>query len=222
MTAQDVLDKAAVLLNDSAKTIFTDAAMLPYLSIAQDELQEQLELNNVPMSNAVSAVIPITAGTDSIGDTGDPALPTNLIEPKALYERTTGTNDDFILMTKVEFLPEVVIQLNELIYWTWQGQIIKFLGALSNQDVKIEYVAAVLNPITATSTIISLFNAKTFLEYRTASLCAQFIGENKERADDLNFNAALGLDRILGITTKGRQSIATRRRPFLSGYKANW
>lgn len=220
MTAQDVLDSSAALLNDQAKQIFTDAVMLPYLKIAYDELQEELELNAIPVTNVKSAAIVVTAGVLGIGDTGQPALPTDLISPISLYERSSGTNDSYTEMTHVEFLPNITTLIDVLGYWAWMGQFIKFIGANTDRDVKIEYTGMVLTPIASVSTVISLYNAKTFLEYRTAALGAQFIGENKERSDDLNVFARLGMDRLLGINVKGEQSIVTRRRPFMASYKS--
>ncbi len=219
MTAADIMDASASLLNDTAKSQFTYVAQIPYLNIAQRELQEECESNNVPMSNETSAVIPIAIGVKTIGDVTGPALPSDLIEIQGIYERLTGGNEDFQQVTRVEFLPLYVEVFEDLVYFSWIGQIIRFLGATSPRDVKINYIGAVLPTVTASTDTIKLFNALSFLSYRTASLCAQFIGENKERADDLNVFARLGLDRFLNINTKGRQSIFTRHRPFMSSYK---
>jgi hypothetical protein len=219
MTAGDVMDGSATLLNDTAKSVFTYAVQIPYLNIAQRELQEECESNNVPMSNSISAVIPIAVGVKTIGDITGPALPTDLIEIQGVYERLTGSSEDYQQVTRVEFLPLIVEVYEALIYFSWSKQIIRFLGATTPRDVKINYISTVLPNVTSSSDVIALFNAQSFLTYRTAALVAQFVGENKERADDLNVFARLGLDRVLNINTKGRQSIFTRRRPFMSSYK---
>ena len=221
MTAGDVMDSAAALLNDTALTNFTYAKQIPYLNIAMRELQEECESNNVPMSNATSAVLVVPVGTVTIGPATTPALPTDLIEIQGCYERLTGTNDPFVPLTRVDFLPlyQSGQLFEDLIYFQWANQAINFLGATSSRDVKLNYIAAVLPVIASSTTTITMFNSISFLSYRTAALCAQFIGENKERADDLNVDARLGLDRVLNINTKGRQSTFTRRRPFMAGYK---
>ena len=219
MTAADPMDLAASLLNDTAKSIYTYAVQIPYLNMALNELQEMLELNNVPMTNEVSTAIPITTVMTDIGGSTGPALPTDLIEIQQLEERLTGTLDPFIPMTRFEFLPMITVLTSSLMYWTWQKQIIQFIGANTNRDVKINYIGAVLPPVTVSTTPIALFNSKSFLAYRTAALCAEFIGENKTRADSLNADAGLAMDRLIGISTKGRQAIPIRHRPFMAAYK---
>src|SRR5436853_974776 len=106
MTAADILDRSAVLLNDSPRSLYTYAAQLPYLNIAIDELQEILEENNVPITNEVSSTLVIPIGTTVISFTSSPALPSDLIEIQALYERLNGTTNSFIKMERREFLPE--------------------------------------------------------------------------------------------------------------------
>lgn len=220
MLASEVMDRAAALLNDTALTVFPYAAQIPHLNIALDELQESLEQNNVGVTNSTSSIFIITAGAIDIGGSTGPALPTDLIEIQQLFERDSGTSEDFIGMTRTEFLPQYTVLTDWLIYWSWQNQIIRFIGATSNRDVKIEYVANNLTPVTSANSVINIINAKSFLAYRTAALCAEYIGENKSRADDLNVNASLAIDRMLGINTKGKQSISIRRRPFMSAYKS--
>lgn len=219
MTAAEPMDRAASLLNDTAKSIYTYVVQIPYLNAAIDELQEMFQLNNIPMTNEVSAVLPIVAGVKTITSLTVPPLPTDLIEIQHLYERLTGTTNDFKEMTKVGYLPPYTQLMDSLIYWTWQDQEIRFIGANSNRDVRINYIAAAIAAVTASTDAIKPFNSKSFLAYRTASLCARFIGENPTRADELDAFAQLAIDRLIGISVKGGQNIATRRRPFMSGFK---
>lgn len=222
------MDKSAALMNDAAKTTYTYVAQLPYLNMAFDELQEAFALNNIPVTDETTAVIVISVGTklirpvDGIGSGAAPNLPTDLIEIQGLYERLSGSNDPFVPMTQREFLPHALddLPVEALQYWTWEGQQIRFIGATTPRDVKIDYIKSLFpDGLTDQNTIIGLINAKSFLYYRTAALCSQFIGENKTRADDLNSFALLAIDRVVGLAVKGKQSIMTRRRPFMGAYK---
>ena len=215
-TAESVMDASAALLNDASQTIFTDAAQLPYLNIAIDELQEICEQNNISSTNAVESSIVVLAGAVEIPDAD---MPDGLVEIRALYERDNNSSEDYQLMRRVEFLPPFVDQLQELIYWTWQEQKVKFIGATTDRQVRIQYIKRFLTKITYPAQYIFLKNAKTFLEYRTAALCADYVGENTERASSLNTLAQLAIDRFVSVNTKGKQSIFTRRRPFMAGYK---
>lgn len=219
VTVQEMLDRSAVLLNDASKTQYTYAVQLPYFNMAQDDLQEQMELNNVPATNQRSSSIVVAAAVTAISFTTVPALPAGLIEIQELSERLNGTSVDFDHMTRREFLPSIVEQTESLIWWTWQDQEIRFVGATTPRQLLLNYIESKLPVVTSTATSITLINARSFLQYRTAALCAEYIGENVTRASSLNANAGIALDTFLGIDTKGRQAISARRRPFMSNYK---
>lgn len=214
-----IMDDSASYLNDNAKAVFTYAAQLPYLRTAFRELEELYQANNVPVTNAQVENLIIEVGETDIGGPTGPPLPVNFIEPIQLFERTQGSNTDFIMMIHKEFLPTYNTPLNFLTYWSFENQIIKFIEATAIIEVRLRYVAKSFENIVDENSMIRITNTRTFLGYRTAALCAEFIGENAERAQSLNIMAQLAVDRILNITTKGRQNIATRRRPFLAGYK---
>lgn len=224
------MDKAASLMNDSAKTVYTYAAQMPYLNMALAELEEHFQLNNIPVTNQTSVPITINVGTkfirpfDGAGSdpgSGDPVYPQNLVEIQGIYERLAGTTDPFIPLTKREFLPHPIDDLptESLQYWIWEDQIIKTVGATTDREIKLDYIKTLFPEVTNQAAVLGVINAKSFLQYRTAALCTQFIGENATRAGELNNFAVLALDRVTGIGTKARQSTNTRRKPFMAAYK---
>lgn len=218
ITAGEVMDLAGALLNDPSVRIFTYTKQLPYLKMAYDELGQLLEENNVEAINALSTALTITTAMTDIGGNTGPALPSDLILPETLYERLSGSSSDYIEMKKVDFLPTTVTLTNDLIWWAWQNQVINFSGALTNRQVKIEYLGNTLVAVSSQTSPIYLFNAKNFLAERTAALCADFIGEDTERAQKLNGLAGSSLDRVININVKGEQATPVRRRPFLASY----
>lgn len=220
VTVQQVLDLSAVYLNDAGLSQYTYAAQLPLFNAAQLELQELMEQNNVPSTNEVSTSLTVAAGVTVISFSTTPALPSTLVEIQKLSERPNGSSVDYLPMTRCEFLPTMVEQIDSLIWWTWQNQEVRFIGATQPVQLTLAYIASRLPAVSSTTTNITLINAQSFLAYRTAALCAEFLGENKTRADSLNENAGAAADRFLGINTKGRQAIAVRRRPFMAGYKS--
>lgn len=222
MLAGEVMDRAAVLLNDRAKSIYTYTAQIPHLNTAIDEMLEAMEQNNVPATNKTSTAIVVTAGVIEVGFNTIPQLPLDLIEIQELWERLNGTTDDFMQMSRREFLPPFQQQTAYLQYWAWQEQKLKFIGSTSDIQLRLDYIRRVQVPIVDENTQIDLINAKSYLYYRTAALCADFIGENESRASSLNTNAGYALDRFLSIPTKGRQSIPKRRKPFMAAYKARF
>lgn len=226
LTAAQVMDAAAARLNDVNKTIYTYAIQIPYLNIALDELQEIYEANNVPVTDQTSAVINVpsaAAGIVEIGYTGTAGriLPADLIEPKVAWESPEGLNQ-WTLMTKLDYLPQyqIAAQINQLIWYQWASNKLKVLAANADNDIKLEYVRYLFTTVTASGDQLAVINSKSFLLNRTASLIAKDVEENDERAAALLNDAYGGLDRSLTITTKGRQRITIRRRPFRAGYKS--
>lgn len=227
LTAANVMDKAASLMNDTAKTVYTYAAQMPYLNMALAELEEHFQLNNIPVTSQTSAPITVSAGVksinafDGVGAGPAPNYPQDLVEIQGIYERLAGTTDPFIPLTKRDFLPHPIDDLptESLMYWIWEDQKIKFIGATTDRDVKLDYIKTLFPEVTNQAAVLGVINAKSFLQYRTAALCTQFIGENATRAGELNNFAVLALDRVTGIGTKARQSTNTRRKPFMAAYK---
>ena len=229
LTAGEVMDRAASLLNDTAKTDYTYVAQLPYLNMAIDELVESLQESNSSPTNRLSeATIILPVGSNAlvaVESPTSPALfpryPADLIEIQEICERTAGTQDSFIRMGRKEWI-EPFPPNNSLLVWSWLSQIIKFnpRGALTTREILLKYVAGALNTATDENTILHILNARSYLSYKTAAFCAFFIGENESRAKVLDDLATDALDRLIGINNKGRQQFMTRHRPFRAAYKA--
>lgn len=228
LQAYEVMDMVAPLMNDNAKTKYTYAAQIPYLNMALRELQEQYQLANVPVTNqTTSNPITIDIGTtsispiDGLGKEPAPNYPNDLVEIRGVYERLAGSTDSFIPVGKRDFLPHAVddIQVESLTYWIWESQRIKFIPATTVREVKLDYIRTLFPKITASEQQLGVINALSYLGYKTASLCALYIGENKSRSDELKIDAELAIGRAIGIATKPRQGINVRRRPFMASYK---
>lgn len=223
LVASTVLAKSSTLLNDTARTIYTYTAVLPYLQIALQELQEHFELNNIPATQLTSVVIPMIAGQTQIAFNAGPLLPElpdDMIEPQQLWERETGI-DPYVPMSRRDYMPHNLegTPTGKFSFWIWENNTIRFLPANRNNDIKIDYIKDLFTPLVDENSLINCINAATFLEYRAAALCAEFIERNQASANSLNQYAVLALDRATGIGVKGKQTILTRRRPFRAAFK---
>lgn len=218
------MDGAAALMNDTAQNTYTDVVQLPYLNIALNVLQEEFELNNIPVTNEVSAILtPLTSGTTVVSFTSSPALPSNLIEIQQLYERTTGIIP-WIPMGRVEFLPlgREDQNISQFLVWAWVDQEIRLIESTASNDLKMDYIKSIFETPIVIGNVgvnITVINIQSYLEFKTAALCSMFIGENETRAASLEGKAIDALDRVLGVSTKGRQAITTRRQPFMGSYR---
>jgi hypothetical protein len=217
--ASDVMDRAAALLNDVALSIYTYVVQLPYLKMAVDDLQLQVEANNISISNDVSAAINVLTGVTKLTYSSTPPYPADLVSIQQIFERDDATTMDWQEMKRVDFLPEITKQSNFLTWWTWQDQEIRFLGATADREVKIHYTSASIANVTSASSSIYVYNAIAPLAFKTAALCARFIGENPTRADSLQVEANTAYEYFLSILVKESQAMPSRRRPFMSSYK---
>lgn len=224
MTPQEMMDDAAALLNDQIQSVFTDAVLLPYYNMSLQKLRKVFELNNIPVTNETSLVLTVASGVSRIAFTGTvPQLPGDLVDVRQLWESPSGTNV-WTPMTRKEFLPHYLEQdqpINQFLMFTWQRQEIRLVAANADNDLKIDYVADVFPRITISQIIEpqTVLNVEGFLTNWMAGLAAYFIGENESRATALYSLAEEALEQSLGISVKGQQSIATRRRPYRAAYK---
>jgi hypothetical protein len=224
-TPAEIINMVASLQNDTAQQQYTEDAVLPYLNMAMRELQEIFEENNIPVTNQVSSILTVPAGTVIIGFTTVPALPANLIEIQQVWE----SNDDgntWIPMVRKEFIPHNLeeIEISSFGMFAWINNEIRVPPATGIIQLKLDYIQSIFNlPIEIDDVDVELgirfMNLTTYLGYATGALCSMFIGENETRAEAQNGKAKIALERALNIPTKGRQAISTRRRPFRANYK---
>jgi hypothetical protein len=215
------MDAAAALLNDTEKQVFTYVAQLPYLKIALKELREWMELSNAPVTNKTSAVITVPIGTTVVGFATSPALPSDLVEIQEVWERKSS-DSSFIPMVRREFLSHVLDgeTVTQFQIWAWKNNTIELPEASVAIELKLDYIQNLFTNIIDQNSKISVVNCESFLSFRTASLCAEFIGENESRAQKLDAHAQAALERREGIDSKGKQQIATRHRPFRASFKS--
>lgn len=238
LIVSEVMDGSAALLNDVEKTVYSYAAQAPYFKIAYDDLKLELEDNNIPITNRSSVEFNLTTGIDNIGGATGPPLPNDLIEIIALWEKS-GTEYGFV--NRRTFIAKSSVNQSTVGEWAWKNNTIVFNGINKPTTMMLDYIGEIqlqLVPVVTTGFLplptpvppypippgspptvlkdfyIPVFNSSNFLKYRNAALCAEFIGENKERADSLNGNALRAMESLLNIAIKGSQSIATRRRRF--------
>jgi hypothetical protein len=222
LTAGQVMDRAASIMNDAAKSVYPYSIQLPYLNMALQDLQEHYEQNEIPVVATASVAIPVPAGTDHLtfADSGTTKLPDDLIEPSVLWERQHNI-DPYTIMTRVDFLDQALSgqEINQFIWYVWESNEIRFFAADQDNDIKMNYIRNLFMTVDSDSDILAITNGIGYLSYRTARHLSFFIAENPTRAEVLDNDANAALDRLLGIGTKGRQAIITRRRPFRASYK---
>ena len=214
--ASQAMYGAALLLNDPQMTDYTYVVQLPFLNMAIYELNESLIEGSVSVVNQVASPILVQKGDNYIVN-----LPLYLAEIQEVGERPAGSNSSFISLPRKEF-PDTLPASSSLLFWCWQNQRVIFnpSGATGPMEVEVKYINVPLMVGSDENTIIGTTSATMFLIYKTAALLAMFVGEDQIRSSLLNEQADLALERIVGVSNKGRQQIMTRHRPFRAGYKS--
>lgn len=226
-TPAQIISGVAALQNDVPQDVYTNTAVLPYLNMAIRDLQEEFELNDIPVTFDVSSSLNVPAGTSVVGFSTTPALPSDLVEIKRLWESPENLNQ-WTPMTRRDFLPHYLensTTISQFLIWAWVEQQIKLIVANADIDLKLDYLKSIL-PVQTIGTIntdLAVINSQSYLEFKTASYCSYYIGENEARAQQQEAIAERNLGRVLQINIKGRQEIRTRRRPFRAAFKSrNW
>jgi hypothetical protein len=204
MLASEVMDRVAVLLNDRARTTWTYEVLLPYLQIAWDELLIELENNHLKVTREVSNLINVAAGATTV------TLPNNLVELISVKERTQGSSENFTDLEEADWPLLNYTSNTTLGYYNWNGETLTVPAATTNRELKLRYVKS-LSPISAENSIITLFNSKPYLSYKTAALAADHSGRAPEFATRLEQRAAIALHKMISIKVGAMQSQPVRR-----------
>jgi hypothetical protein len=179
-TAGQITALVRSLLNDAAGNLFTDAVLLPYANSAYRKVQRALAnvqsgtflTDNVLL--VVSAVAQVDASAQvSITDATAPPnqLPTDLLVPVKVWERASGTSNDFVEMidlTDHDGLPSEP-QGQTLRYWEWRADGLYFLGATQDTQIRLRYQKSYPDLTDATSPVL-IRNAQEAIAYAAAAM----------------------------------------------------
>jgi len=209
-TAGDVMDGAASLMNDTAKTLYTYQVQIPYLKMAQQELEQQLNLNGMPLNLISEYIVTVLAGEIAL------TLPTSFFLPISLQERPTSSSkdSDFLLMKEVPNVYDLRLDpVSTLIYWDFRHNCINFVGSTVNRTVRLSYWRT-LTEIVDEGSLELQAGANNYLKYKTAELLSKYSAANLDRAAALATDAAMALDLLLSVLVKNLQGNSVRRRRF--------
>ena len=207
ITVGDILTEARALLNDSAAQTYTTAVLAPFGKIAMRDLQQHFLRNNIPLIHKTDTVQTVTALAVTYPN------PVDIVEPINLYERAVGSTDNFVLMLRTNWEPEVQ-QTDTLRYWQWKGGVITLLGSTASRSVKLEYNRTLTDvdwTVLGTGFPPGL---DPYLAARIAELASAYIGNNPSRAASLGEKADEALELILAIDIKNLQSMPVSRIPY--------
>lgn len=218
--AEDALNLARALVNDTAGAVFTDTLLMPLLNSAYRSLQRELAEAGVSVlaeqqdldlqPDPATGVTPI-----EISDTSTPQLPTDCLVPHMLWERATAnTTDVFAPMEKftsgggmLNLQPSTYLRL-----WEWREDKIHLIGATQAITVRIRY-EKVLPQLTQGTDPVQIRAATDPLAFATAALAARSRGA-RALAQDLLGAAQMAIENLIERYVRPEQVKGRRRMPY--------
>lgn len=218
--AEDALNLARALVNDTAGAVFTDALLMPLLNSAYRGLQRELAENGVSVmieqQDLDLETDPTTGITNTeISDASSPQLPSDCLMPHMLWERATAnTTDVFVPMEKftsgggmLNLQPSSYLGL-----WEWREDKINLIGATQAITVRIRY-EKLLPELTLGTDPVQIRAATDPLAFATAALAARSRGA-RALAQDLVGTAQMATENLIDRYVRPEQIKGRRRRPY--------
>jgi len=208
-TATTVLNSSRAYLNDTAIDLYTDAVLLPYLKLANKELQDKCLVYGIEIVRVVDDVIEVDEDDTVL------TLPADFLLPVALWERDRdGGDEDWVLMKEQMWEPSTIIPTTTLNFWSFRNENIYFIGATQDKDVKLQYERS-LAALAAGGDTIDTDKFYRFLAAVTAEKAARYIGNNIMKANEIKNEESIpaGWD-LAQYLTLNQQGIRQRRQQF--------
>jgi hypothetical protein len=223
-TAGQITSLVRSLLNDAQGNLFTDAVLLPYANAAYRGVQRALAnagAGGFMTDNALLVVAAVSAVDASlqvaITDATVPPnqLPTDLLAPLKLWERPSGSAQEFVEMadlTRHGGLPSEE-QGAALSVWEWRADGLYFIGATQDTQIRLRYIKSYPDLTDANSPVL-VRHAQEAIAYGTAALAGWARGSPlAEKWDDAARDA---IEDLVSSAVRREQQSARRRRPFSS------
>lgn len=208
LSAGEVMDQAAAILNDTAKNMYSYTVQLPYVKKANEALEQLLIVYGVSIQRVKSASIAVVATALTL------TLPSDFLLPIKLFERAQGaSNNDWVPMGEGDWEPNPP-QTTTLNLWAFRNNAINFTGATTNREVLLEYERALAIIVNQSSQEDS-YLFKPYLAAKTAEYCVRFVGMNKTMADEIRDNECfVAENNLTHILVGNAQGVRHRRAQF--------
>ena len=218
--AEDALNLARALMNDSAGAVFTDTLLMPLINSAYRGLQRELAENGVSVlaeqQDIDLELNSLTSVTNTeISDVSSPQLPADCLMPQMLWERATAnTGDVFVPMEKftsgggmLNLQPSQYLRL-----WEWREDKINLAGATQAITVRVRY-EKVLPELALGTDPVQIRSATDPLGFATAALAARSRGA-RALAQDLLATAQMATENLIERYVRPEQQKGRRRMPY--------
>ena len=210
-------------LNSSIRELYRELRNVSDPQLIYDNvIIEGLPIINSPLNGpggcdaTVQTTLSVVGYFDGVQQWPNFLLPANMLYPTKLWERSTGSNDNFEPMHQVQDgLPGQ--QQNQVLgKWEWRNNNINFMGATTQRDIRMRYYGALPTFFSATldfnSTYVPILDCADAVAYMTAVKYARMLGS--PGLADLLAECKNQMFQLKNATTRRAQSTNYQRRPF--------
>jgi hypothetical protein len=225
--------------------IFTDTASVspfvqPFLNSAIRQLYRELRnigdpqlvfdnviVSGLPIVNspvnglggcdpAVQTVLSVNGYFDGVQIWPNFQLASNCLFMETVWERQTGTNNNFQRMIQVQDGLPSRPQQPDLAQWEWRNNNLNFVGATTVRDIRQRYYGSLPTFFSPTlnfaTTYVPIFDCTDALAFKTAALYARMLGS--PGLEDLKMEAKEQMFQLKNQVTRRMQSVDYHRAPY--------
>lgn len=217
------------MLFGSGGEILTDTApfTFPMVNDALDWFQNEVGnhgIDSFTKETILTPVLPIAVNDPgvevNISDTGyfdgvnnfeTPQVPTDLLVPKRLWERQTGTTEVWRPMQEVlDGLPSVC-QGDRLGIWEWRTDGLYMPGAMKSNDIRLRYAGS-QGQLATPQDVLLFRGANGPIAYKLVSIF--LFSKNPEAATAAGAEAKLRVGQLATRNARMKQRVTTTRRSY--------
>jgi|SRR5579864_3267053 len=232
-TVEGVFNETRAIINDmmfsQAGEIFTDAAPFSFVQLnrAAQYFENELINHGVKTFQKETVLTPIlqiavldpgvqvnlsdSGYFDGVNNHAAPVVPFDLMEPEVLWERQTGSLENWIPMREEPDGLRSYTQTLRLRVWEWRQDQICMPGATQSEDIRLRYVSEVVN-FSTTADVILIRGSQSALASYLAYVFAESRGSTI--ADKFMAMATSFTLQICRRNTRARQRETITRRPY--------
>lgn len=209
VSSGSVMARSAAHLNDPSQLVYTPTVLLPFLGAAVDELGEEMAVYELAPLIKDDVEILVASGDTIL------ALPSDFVEPINLFERSQGSNNEWIEVRENDYIdPYLFTTPSELIsQWAVRNLTILINPPTIAREVKLTYLRGLIDPTLNNNVDIDI--TRNFLALLTARNAAADAGNSMTKANSYEKRIDRSRDRVITRLHKANQSIkGVRRLPY--------
>ena len=165
---------------------------------------------------AVQTVLSTAGYFDGVQIWPNYQLPGDVLYMETIWERQTGTNDNFQEMGQPQDGLSGVPQGPRLREWEWRNDNVNFHGATQQRDIRMRYYCALPTFFSQTlnfdTTYVPILDSTDAIAYKTAVKYARMLGS--PGLADLEAEAKEQMFQLKNANTRRAQSIDYSRQPY--------